>query len=140
MFSTTPLSLHSHNKSHSPITLVVKAFVMAYLPRRLPSQTRAEGVLHIQFFSQKWDGLNEDCGGKIKVASNKVVHMDVLCSLGGSGADPKEAAMLALIGALNEYLNLPSSTKDKYKSIASEVSKSPDVLMVITPAVNDFLN
>ena len=113
---------------------------MAYLPKRKPALTKDEVASHLQSFSRKWDGLDDEYGGEVEVASNEMVYREMLRFLGGRGADPREALTLAVIGAPNAFLDLPSSKKEEYKSIAREVSKSPDVLMVITSTVNDFLN
>ena len=93
--------------------------------------------MNLQSFSRKWDEQDDDYGGEIEVLSNKVVYMEMLRFLRGCSADPHEAWMLAVIGAPNVCLDLPSSKKEEYKSIAREVSGSSDVLMLITPVADE---
>ena len=49
--------------------------------------------------------------------------------LAGAGADPRQAAMLQMINAPNQFLQMPQEEQDRLRGIANEVAESLDILL-----------
>ena len=99
------------------------------IPRKQPVQTKAQ-VRHASTqFSLLYESIEMHYGHEIDVITGNTAKIVFLKRLGGAGADPREAAMLQLIGALNEFLQLEQEEQERLRDITKEIAESPDVLL-----------
>ena len=109
---------------------------MSYLPKCSPPQTKEEVIVFIEKFSTKWRRLDEFSHG-VEVASRDDLHLEVLHQLSRRGEDAMEMAASEIE---NEHQSHSEEERQKFESIATKICDSEDVLMLITPAVEEFYN
>ena len=76
------------------------------IPRKQPVQTKAQVRHAFTQFLLLYESIETHYGHEIDVITGNTAKIVFLKRLGGAGADPGKEAMLQLIGAPNEFLQL----------------------------------
>ena len=94
-----------------------------------PVQRKAQVRHAFTQFLLLYESIEMHYGHETDVMTGNTAKIVFLKRLGGAGANPRKAAMLQLIGAPNEFLQLEQEEQERLRDIAKEVAESPDVLL-----------
>ena len=99
------------------------------IPRKQPVQRNAHVRHAFTQFLLLYESVETHYGHEIDVITGNTENTVFVKTIGGAGVDQREAAMLQLIGAPNELLQMDQDKQDHLRDIANEVADSQDVLL-----------